>query len=154
VLIESGGASKQNLPGPTTSKEGDTTSQPKSKSTVSIDDSFAIEVQRHGAPAVSPDGSRVFVGGINGVLHCFEASTGKTLWRKTAKGGFDSDPALDGDSVFMGSSDGMLYSLRASDGKVLWSQRLNGALDGRPVVAGDRVLVATDLNTVVCLVAQ
>ena len=117
-------------------------------------DTFSSEYHHHGTPAVSADGSRIFVGAFDGSIYCLMAEDGSILWRKMTRGPVESQPSLCGGVVYVGSSDGNLYALRMSDGKELFSHNLPGAVSGRPVVTGDKVLVMTDVNSLVCLNAQ
>lgn len=59
--------------------------------------------------AAAAAGGAVFMGGIDGTLHCFDASTGAELWnaaRSTMLGGVSISSA----NVFVGSTDGNVYS--------------------------------------------
>ena len=63
-------------------------------------------------------------------VFCFEAETGKELWKysydcptdpKYYEGGPSATPTVDGDSVYTLSRKGQVYCLSADSGKVLWS---------------------------------
>jgi outer membrane protein assembly factor BamB len=140
---------KNNLPKEEEKKDVATAAKPKN---TEIDDTFEIEVRRHGSAAVSEDGNRVFVGSANGIFHCLDSDTGRTVWQNSTGFAFDSDPTLYKDKVFTGSGDGSLYAFGESDGKMLWTYgKVNGSIDGRPVVAQKKLLVMVDNNTLVCL---
>ncbi len=117
-------------------------------------DNVSLEGHHHGTPATSSDGRFVYAGGVDGSFHCFDAKTGKLIWREFTQGPVESEPTVYGGTVYVGSADGGLYAFRASDGELLWSYRMTGSVPGRPVVNGDNVLVMTHLNNLVCLDAN
>jgi outer membrane protein assembly factor BamB len=71
--------------------------------------------------------------GDNDIVYCFDALTGKELWRhsyptpldkRSWEGGPASTPAVDGDRVYTVSHRNLVYCLDATTGKVVWSKDL------------------------------
>ncbi len=117
-------------------------------------DARPVEQHHHGAPAVSQDGLRVFVGSYDGAFYAIDSNTGKVLWRKLTKAKFaGSSLAADG-LVFAGATSGEMFAFRESDGQIMWTHRSQAAVEGMPVLAGDRLLFMTNTNQVICLDAQ
>ncbi|MDH6584108.1 outer membrane protein assembly factor BamB [Streptomyces sp. SAI-133] len=93
--------------------------------------------------AVSPDGTRVYVGGADGALHALDLD-GRTVWR-TALGAEAMSPLATADGVYCLLEDGQegaskLCALGRS-GKVRWT-RTFAANSQFPVAAGRLVLVS------------
>ena len=70
-------------------------------------------------------------------VFCFDAATGKEIWRHTYsekldpkyyEGGTSATPTVDGDRVYTLSKSGQLHCLNTSDGKVVWSKALPEAV--------------------------
>jgi len=64
---------------------------------------------------------------------CFDAGTGKVLWKHTYKadpiptfhrGGPNTAPTIEGDRVYTLSKDGQLFAFEAATGKILWRANL------------------------------
>jgi outer membrane protein assembly factor BamB len=102
-----------------------------------------------GYSSVSVSRGRVFTMG-NGedkdAVHCFDAETGKVLWKheypceaKDPNGfpGPRCTPTVDGDLVYSLSRHGDLFCLEAKTGKVRWSKNLVKDLGGREPMHGE-----------------
>jgi outer membrane protein assembly factor BamB len=110
---------------------------------------------------VTADG-RVFTTGNTDdedTLFCFEASSGKVLWKhsypadlgaKFFEGGTTATPTLSGGQVFQLSRWGDVFCLDAESGKVVWSTDVQESTDARvpdwgfsgaPLVWGDRLIL-------------
>lgn len=95
-------------------------------------------------------GGFVFAGGDDGILRCFDASTGALRWTSYTGGRIFRAPTVAAGRVYVGSADGHVWCFSAADGRPLWRFRLGrreemiqayGHLVSRsPVVSG--VLVA------------
>ncbi len=73
-------------------------------------------------------------------VFCFDADTGKTLWKnsypaprdaKYYEGGTSATPTVDGDRVYTISKRGILHCLGAADGKVVWTNNLQQELGAK-----------------------
>ena len=69
------------------------------------------------SPAISSDGSMVFVGSYDNSLYAVDAATGAKKWSFATGDNVDSSPAIsaDGSTVFVGSVDNNLYALATGD---------------------------------------
>lgn len=100
---------------------------------------------------------KLYTLGIGNILSCFEAQTGKLLWRKTFEGRFSkpapscgasTSPLVDGDVciVHVGHDrDGAMYALDADTGEQRWEYHGDGPGYGSAIVvslAGRRQIVA------------
>src|SRR5512137_183847 len=74
-----------------------------------------------GAPAVG-DGL-VFVAGIDGKIHAFDAARGEARWTYTLKEEFASQPVVAGDLVYFATLEGTLLALEARTGAWRWHFR-------------------------------
>ncbi len=73
----------------------------------------------------------------NDILYCFEADTGKQIWKKSYpcplfkknhEGGPAATPTVSGDSVYTFSKNGDAIRFKAATGKVVWHKNLNKEL--------------------------
>src|SRR5437764_1255199 len=75
-------------------------------------------------PACSPDGTMIYFGGYDGVLHAVDSATGVGRWMfKLGKEARASSPAVDANGViYVGCYDGLVYAVNP-DGtlKQTWS---------------------------------
>jgi outer membrane protein assembly factor BamB len=102
------------------------------------------------------DGKAVTMGNIKNtdVVFCFDAQTGKELWRyeyaeslgaKYYDGGTHSTPTLADGKVYTLSKVGKAFCLSLADGKVIWQKELKYKLPewgfaSSPVILGDKVI--------------
>jgi outer membrane protein assembly factor BamB len=117
-------------------------------------DAEPVERHFHGRSSVGGNGARIYVGSFDGTFYCFDAQTGKQIWRKLAEGPFDAQPLVKDGVVYASSGGGVLYAWRETDGEQLWTYRVAGALDSQPVISGDSLLLATDTNLLTCIDAM
>lgn len=71
---------------------------------------------------------RVYVGGIDRMIHAIDAETGKGLWTFSAAGGFHTSPLVVGGLVYAGSRDGCMYAVDASTGALVWKHQTGGQI--------------------------
>jgi outer membrane protein assembly factor BamB len=84
---------------------------------------------------------RVFLGGTDGRVYAFDATTGKLAWARQTGSYVYSSPAVTdvphlGPTVFIGSYDGTLYALSAYSGAVRWKYHAGGRISGSPTILG------------------
>jgi len=91
-------------------------------------------------------------------LYCFDAATGKEIWKKSYpcplyskshEGGPCATPTIEGNAVYTLSKDGDAIRFNASTGEIVWHKKLNKELGlkhptwyfaGSPFIAGDLVI--------------
>jgi outer membrane protein assembly factor BamB len=86
-----------------------------------------------GTPAVH--GKKVYAGGRNNYLYCFDFEDGRMLWKFQTGGILVTEPWIEGREVFFGSLDGYCYSLNPEDGTLLWKFKTGGPIITSPVVS-------------------
>jgi outer membrane protein assembly factor BamB len=75
----------------------------------------------YSTPAIAH--GRVFIGGFDGGLRAFRASSGQLLWRRNLHGRILGGSFVAGNLVFTSTLAARTFAMRVSDGKILW--RLN-----------------------------
>jgi len=94
----------------------------------------------------------------NDFLYCFDAATGREIWKKSYpcplyskshEGGPCATPTIDGDAVYTFSKDGDAIRFKADTGEIVWHKKLNKDLglkpptwyfSSSPFIAGDLVI--------------
>jgi outer membrane protein assembly factor BamB len=72
----------------------------------------------YSTPAVAR--GRVFIGDFNGTLHCYNAATGREVWRRYVGGRILGPALVAGNLVFFSTLEQKTYGVRFSDGKLVW----------------------------------
>lgn len=86
-----------------------------------------------------------------GVLKCFEAETGKVLWRQQLPGGFSSSPVLAGEHIYAVNEDGLLVVFRPGrEFRLVAENDLGDGGFATPAICGDRIYLRT-LRYLYCL---
>jgi len=85
--------------------------------------------------------SRVFVGTQQGVMHCFDAATGKELWTRDGLGSIQHSAGCADGKVFVGSLDGRVYALDAETGTIAWRTSTSAGFTVAPLLADGKVLM-------------
>ncbi len=88
--------------------------------------------ENYSAPVVK-DG-RIYVGGNDDTLKCFDAATGELVWSFKARDDISSSPAVGEGRVLFGSFDGNFYAVDAETGKRLWQFETAGAIHSSPAI--------------------
>lgn len=110
---------------------------------------FASDANIISTPAVAA--GKVFVGNQNGVMTCFDQTTGKTIWKFKTGGSIFSSPAVSEEKIAFGSGDGHVYCLDTRKGKFRWKKRMNAAVLGSPVINGDTVFIGSSDGSFIAL---
>ncbi|KAG0712206.1 Beta-alanine-activating enzyme [Chionoecetes opilio] len=103
------------------------------------------------SPAVSLDGSFVYVGCYDHHLYCLRVEDGRVAWRYRTGGEVKSSPVVDQETgwVVFGSHDKHLHCL-CEDGEAKWVLQVSsGSIFSSPCIGGGLVIAAT-LDGVVC----
>ncbi len=93
-----------------------------------------------GSPALSPDGSTLFVGTFNSEMLAIDTAGGKVRNRFATRGWVWSGPALAKGVLYFGDLKGTFYALNASDLSEAWStlpEDDKSKIAGTPLLVGD-----------------
>ncbi|WP_068075490.1 outer membrane protein assembly factor BamB family protein [Novosphingobium lentum] len=107
------------------------------------------------APVIG--GGQLFVYDTAGMVHAFDADTGRQNWKVSLKGKKNSGSLFGGgvsfadNRVFVDTGLGEVAALDAADGKQIWKVKPAGPLRGSPTVAFDAVYVMTQDNQIFAL---
>jgi outer membrane protein assembly factor BamB len=93
---------------------------------------------------------RVVVGGRDKMVHCINASTGKSLWTFATRARVESSPALASGRVFVGSNDGRIYELDFYSGAKLGEFNAGAPVSASPAIAAGRVVVGAQDGRLYC----
>jgi len=111
------------------------------------------------APVIG--GGRLFVMDTNGVVHAFDAATGRQEWTQpfrirgdSAAAVFGGGASYDNNRVYVTTGLGEVGALEADTGKLLWRVKPAGPLRGSPTIAFNAIYAMTQDNQVVALNAE
>jgi outer membrane protein assembly factor BamB len=65
-------------------------------------------------------GSRVYIGGLDSLLHAIDIGTGKELWHFRTGGEIRSNICADSGWIYLNGGDGVIYALDGLSGTILW----------------------------------
>ena len=95
------------------------------------------------SPIVS--NGRVYTIGDGGIAQCFEAATGKLVWKERIGGKFSASPLLADGRIYLSSHEGLTTVIESADEfKVLAENQLDGQIMASPVVVDADLLIRTD----------
>lgn len=95
--------------------------------------------------------NRLYIGGEDGHLHCFNAASGERVWAfRTGAAVWCSPCVIDGKVVF-GSRDHHLYCVDALSGQEIWKVRLDGRIISSPCIVDGVIWVGTATGYFYCL---
>jgi outer membrane protein assembly factor BamB len=122
--------------------------------------SYPIQSEGLGLPTIK--GDKVFFLAGNGVAHCLDSKTGKTVWRYnrnrssylSVRGG--SRPLVTNRLAYYGFSDGYLVALDKEKGTLVWEGRINRNkkfkdIDAEPLISGSTLYVSSYDGDIVAL---
>lgn len=106
------------------------------------------------APSVEGSGSIMSVPATNGIvvitgredkyLCCYNAGSGKLLWKFRTNGKITGSAVLTQSKVLFGSEDGYVYLLSLLDGKKIWSFNTGSPVKSSPAISGERFYILTE----------
>ena len=80
-----------------------------------------------------------------GCLSCYDAATGKVVWRTEKIDRTLLTPAVSGGILYIGDAAGRFHAFDSETGETLWTDELNGpARYGNPFVADGKVYIGTE----------
>ncbi|MFQ6044569.1 MAG: PQQ-binding-like beta-propeller repeat protein, partial [Candidatus Poribacteria bacterium] len=86
-----------------------------------------------------------------GAAICFDAKSGKSLWRYETEDSVITAIALDSGEAYFGSRDGNLYCLDAKAGALKWKKDLHISIVSSPAVVKNGVYFGCDDGRIYCL---
>ena len=79
-----------------------------------------------------------------GVLHCLDAATGKSVWSKKMPGKFHSSPLIADSHLYVSSTRGITYVLKTGTEPVIVAEnRLDGEIWATPAMTGGAIIIRT-----------
>ena len=90
--------------------------------------------------------NRVYIGDRHGYLHCLDAESGRTMWRRLtnrAYGDVNSTPVLSDGLVTVSTNAKTAVAYDALSGKLAWRQKLDGPSTFGPLVHKGYILVVS-----------
>jgi len=110
------------------------------------------------APVIG--GGSLFVMDTNGIVHAFNAQTGRPLWtqafriKSAANAVFGGGASFDSGKVYVTTGLGEVAAMDAATGKLIWRVKPAGPLRGSPTVAFNAVYAMTQDNQLIALNAE
>jgi outer membrane protein assembly factor BamB len=96
-------------------------------------------------------GDYVYVGSVAGEAYCFEAETGRLVWKIGSGGKYKSSFCAYQNRLYIGNTDNLLRCIDAQTGRLLWKHDTWNDLDSSPCVIGGRLYVAGENGHVRCM---
>lgn len=97
---------------------------------------------------------RLYTISDNGIATCYEAHTGKVLWRERLGGNFSASPLLAGGNIYAADERGKVYVLRASDQYGLLATNELGSGQLATMVPSGNQLFARTVDALYCIGAE
>jgi outer membrane protein assembly factor BamB len=91
--------------------------------------------------------NRVYIGDRQGYLHCLDAESGRTMWRRLtnrAHGDVNSTPVLLDGLVTVSTNAKTVVAYDALSGKLTWKQKLDGPSTFGPLIHGNSILAVSE----------
>lgn len=97
------------------------------------------------SPAVSQDGSLLYIGNYDGVMYAIHTNTGGELWHYKTGGKIESTPALTGNLVLFGNHDFHFYALNALTGSPEWIiEEIEATISTSPAVYENKIIFGSN----------
>jgi eukaryotic-like serine/threonine-protein kinase len=95
-------------------------------------------------------GQRVFVGALDGKLHCFNARSGQTMWAYQGGGMFKGSPCFYAGRLYVGNVDNRIRCIDARNGALLWNYYNPRDCDSSPCVVGGKLYIGGEDGRLKC----
>jgi outer membrane protein assembly factor BamB len=83
-------------------------------------------------------GNMIVVGNEDKYMYCYDAGTGKPVWKFRTNGRITGSAVVTPSKVLFGSMDGYIYILGLKDGKKQWSFNTGAPVSSSPAVVPGR----------------
>jgi hypothetical protein len=100
------------------------------------------------SPAVAYD--KVFIGSIDGKVHCLDARTSVEIWNYTTGFTVFSSPAVADGKIYVGSDDYKMYCLNADIGVKIWDYTTGDEIRSSPAVVNGKVYIGSYQGKMYC----
>ena len=91
-------------------------------------------------PSPAYHNGRLYIVNDTGIVTCFDAASGDTLWHKRLRGHFSTSPLLVGDKLLLISEEGTTYVLKCwPKFEQLGENKLSETIYATPAVIGGRI---------------
>ncbi|MBN2102051.1 MAG: PQQ-binding-like beta-propeller repeat protein [Candidatus Aenigmarchaeota archaeon] len=102
---------------------------------------WAVEFGGSISAGITLHEGKLFFGCADYHLYCFDAKTGKELWRFKANDVNDTSYPIVADGiVYSGFFDGYLYAVNEKDGKLIWKFKTGDRVTGTPTICNNFVV--------------
>lgn len=93
------------------------------------------------APSMLVTGGYVYTMTDKGIAYCWDAKTGKTMWREKLGGDFSASLVLVGDKLYTSSEQGITIVFKASPDafELIAENKLGDEIWATPVICGDKI---------------
>lgn len=95
-------------------------------------------------------GHRVFVGALDGKLHCFDTQSGESIWIHDSGGMFKGSCCFYAGRLYVGNVDNRIRCIDARDGSVIWNYYNPRDCDSSPCVAGGKLYIGGEDGRLKC----
>ena len=89
---------------------------------------------------------RLYIGSSDHHLYCFDAQTGKQIWRFLARGEIYSSPTVANGIVYFGAEDGYIYAVDAQSGVLRWRYQTEAGVESQPSINDGVLYVGSNDN--------
>ncbi len=95
------------------------------------------------APSLLAHDGYLYTATDKGVAICWQAATGKVMWKERLGGVFNSSPVLVGDRIYVTGEEGRTYIFRADPGqwKLIATNDLGDEVFATPAICGGRIFM-------------
>jgi len=95
-------------------------------------------------------GERLYIGGHDGKMYCFDKKSGKEIWSYQAPSAIWSSPAVVEGKVVFGCFHPYVYMLDAKTGRFIWKGAMGGRVLSTPIVVDGAIYVGSSTGAFKC----
>lgn len=96
------------------------------------------------APAISPEGTILYVGTFGNQVLAVDSQNGSIIWETPTNNFVWGGLVLASEQLYVTDLSGMVYSIDANTGGINWQFQADGAITGSPLVTDDTIYVGTE----------